>query len=236
MNLKFAVSEKKTGNKGSVRTLVAYLEKENKGKDLIDQEFFFNHHREMIFASEVIQKIDSNNRKLGKEDSKFFMLVLSPSEIELRFLNSSKKALIDYTRKVMDAYAKNYNKGITGDDLLYFAKLERNRYTRKKEIREGLNTHIHVIVSRRDINQKFKLSPMTNHKESNSGAVKSGFSRKKLMQESEFIFDKSFNYPRTKEESWEFQFNKKHNVQMESTIEKSVKPAIKKSKGNELTF
>jgi hypothetical protein len=218
MNLKFANSEKKAGNKGSVKTLVNYLEKENSDKSLIDSEYFFNHHRETIFPDEVVNFIDSNNRKLSSKDSKFFMLVISPSEAELAFINNDKEKLRLYTRQMMDAYAENFNKGLKGDDLLYYAKIEEYRYTsrfnKKKEIKPGKNFHVHIIVSRRDKNQYYKLSPMTNHRNTNLGPVKGGFCRKDLMIESEQIFDKTFNYNRTIEETWNYQFAKKHKLEL----------------------
>lgn len=229
MNLKFAASEKKIGNKGSVETLVVYLEKENKDKEMGDREFFFNHDSDVIFPSEVINRIDTNKKKLGANDSKFYMLIASPSEKENEFLGNDPKKLKAYTRELMNSYAANFNKGLQGSDLVYFAKVEFNRYDINKEVKDGNNLHVHIIVSRRDKNQFYKLSPMTNHQNTKSGPVKGGFCRKDLMIESEQIFDKTFNYNRTLEETWDYQFAKKHKKELpveikpESEIENKVK-------------
>jgi len=230
MNLKFAASEKKVGNKGSAETLVIYLEKENKGKDMADREYFFNHDSNTIFPGEVINRIDNNKKKLGANDAKFYMLILSPSEKENEFLGNDPDKLKAYTREFMNAYAANFNKeGLQGSDLVYFAKVENNRYDENKNVKVGNNLHVHIIVSRRDKNQYYKLSPMTNHRNTNSGPVKGGFCRKDLMIESEQIFDKTFNYNRSLEETWDYQFAKKHKKELpieirpEIEIEKKVK-------------
>lgn len=222
MNLKFAASEKKIGNKGSVETLVTYLEKENKDKNISEHEFFFNHENEIIFPGEVINRIDNNKKKLGANDAKFYMLILSPSEKENEFLANDPEKLKTYTREFMNAYAANFNKGLQGSDLVYFAKVEYNRYDQNKKVKDGNNLHVHIIVSRRDKNQFYKLSPMTNHQNTKSGPVKGGFCRKDLMIESEQIFDKKFNYNRTLEETWDYQFAKKHKKELPVEIKPVV--------------
>lgn len=232
MNLKFAASEKKIGNKGSVETLVVYLEKENKDKNIVDHEFFFDHEKETIFPKEVINRIDTNKKKLGANDSKFYMLILSPSEKENEFLGNDPDKLKAYTREFMNAYAANFNKGLQGSDLLYFAKVERNRYNKNKEIKDGHNLHVHIIVSRRDKNQYYKLSPMTNHRNTKSGPIKGGFSRKDLMIESEQIFDRTFNYNRSMEETWDYQFAKKHKLELPIEVAPEVMQSDKIKKGN----
>jgi hypothetical protein len=240
MNLKFAASEKKIGNKGSVKTLVVYLEKENKDKSVGEHELFFSHESEIIFPSDVINRIDNNKKKLGANDAKFYMLILSPSEKENEFLRNDSEKLKTYTREFMNAYAANFKKDIQGSDLVYFAKVEYNRYDKNKEVKDGNNLHVHIIVSRRDKNQFYKLSPMTNHQNTKSGPVKGGFCRKDLMIESEQIFDKTFNYNRTLEETWDYQFAKKHKkdlpveIKQEIEIEKNVKnkKSIKKDDNN----
>ena len=240
MNLKFAASEKKIGNKGSVQTLVVYLEKENKDKSAGEHELFFSHESDTVFPSDVINRIDNNKKKLGANDAKFYMLILSPSEKENEFLGNDPDKLKTYTREFMNAYAANFNKGIQGSDLVYFAKVEYNRYDENKEVKDGNNLHVHIIVSRRDKNQYYKLSPMTNHQNTNSGPVKGGFCRKDLMIESEQIFDRTFNYNRSLEETWDYQFAKKHKKELpieikpEIEIEKKVKnkKSIKKGDNN----
>ena len=215
MNVKFTASEKKTGNKGSVRTLVEYLEKENKGKELLDHEMFFDHTHNHVSMYDVIDQIDGNKRKLGAKDAKFYMLVISPSEKELAFINNDIDKLKTYTRELMNAYAENFNKdGLLGENILYFAKVEKERYDKRhNKIKNGVNTHIHVIISRRDKDQKYKLSPVTNHINSTKGIIKGGFSRISFYEKSEQVFDKLIQYPREFKDSWEYQYTMKHGSQ-----------------------
>jgi len=215
MNVKFTASEKKTGNKGSVATLVEYLEKENQGKDILDAEMFFDQTHDKVSKYDVIHNIDKNKRKLGAKDAKFYMLVISPSEKELDFLNNDLSKLKEYTRALMKAYAENFKKeGLGADDILYYAKVEQHRYDKRhNKVKKGNNIHIHVIISRRDKQQRFKLSPMTNHINSSQGPIKGGFSRKSFYEASEQVFDKAFNYERDFKDSWEYQYTVKHGSQ-----------------------
>ena len=101
------------------------------------------------------------------------MVEISPSEEELDHIGHDKEKLRTYTRDVMDEYAGNFGKGLKGDDLVYFAKIEDNRYYRgddeavqhglakQGDIKPGAQTHIHVLVSRKCKNNKLKLSPLS---------------------------------------------------------------------------
>lgn len=198
----------KGSNKGSCRALVEYLSKENKGKDLIAHEHFFSQLTDCHNRLEVMTTIDSNVRKLSRSDSKFFMLTLNFSEKELQHIKNDSSRIRQYTRSVMDLYAKNFGKGLTSADLVWYGKIE---YTRSYkgfepevlngsrkigEQKPGLNTHVHLIISRKDRQQRFKLSPMTNHRSSSKGIIKSGFNRTAFKIEAEQIFDHAFKYQR----------------------------------------
>lgn len=154
-------------NRGSCVKLAQYLEKENlelermlnknntfEELNLLEsrKQYFFNHNRDKVFLTEVIDKIDSNIKKLGKKDEKFFAPTISFSQAELNHLIrlvTKKKEVKDiwelntqelerynalirnYIRKVMDNYAANFNrqeKGLKqGSDIVYFAKIEHFR-------------------------------------------------------------------------------------------------------------
>lgn len=134
-------------NKGTCAKLVEYLDKENLNKTFDERQEFFNQKRNDVGMGEVISSIDSNRTGLGKNDSKFYMLSINPSQKELehiakkvsgrhitelaQFTPSEKKLyekeLKNYARVVMDEYAKNFNRGLNGDDILYFGKLEHER-------------------------------------------------------------------------------------------------------------
>jgi len=64
----------------------------------------------------------------------------------------------------------------------------------------GLQTHIHIIVSRRDASNSISLSPGSKYKasevEMHGKMVKRGFDRNSFFTKAEQVFDKQFNYKR----------------------------------------
>lgn len=106
-----------------------------------------------------------------------------------------------YIREVViPEYAKNFNKGLSAEDIKFYGKVhfDRNRSDNK------LNMHCHLIVSRKDQSNKKKLSSLTNHKNTKKGAIKGGFDRKFLFRLLEQGFDKLFGYNRPMAESFEY--------------------------------
>lgn len=198
----------KGNNKGSCRALVNYLCKENEGKSILEQEHFFSSEQNEINRLEVMNSIDGNVSKLGKQDSKFFMLTLNFSVKEANHLLNDPAKIRLYTREVMELYARNFDKGIQSSDLVWFAKIEYKRAFkgfepevmrgafREGDLKPGPNTHVHLVISRKDRSQKLKLSPMTNHRRSSSGIIKSGFNRMQFKIDCEKCFDRIFQYKR----------------------------------------
>lgn len=252
---------------GSVRDFVNYLEKENEELNLEQQEYFFDQTNDRISAEEVITEIDSNTTKLNKKDPKFYSMVVSPSQSELKAINNDPEKLRHYVREIMKDYAASFhrNKRVTADDIKYYAKIENQRTykgkdkeirenqpyatkilelkkemrtiersessgnikTIKKEIerlekeaphkingkrivrgmkKEGMQNHVHIIVSHKDVTNTFKLSPLTQHKEAetilNGKTIKQGFNRDKFFEAAEKTFDKTFYYKRNFMESY----------------------------------
>jgi len=72
--------------------------------------------------------------------------------------------------------------------------------------KEGSQSHIHIIVSRKDMSNKYSLSPGSKYKASevimNGKTVKRGFDRDNFFSASEKTFDKLFNYNRNYVESY----------------------------------
>lgn len=208
----------KGSNQGSCRALVHYLEKENyldqsqeQMKPVDEREYFFSQTQDQVTPSEVIQHIDSNKKKLSAKDDKFFLVNVSPSQDELKFLKNDPQKLKEYTKSVMDEYAKNFNKGLEGKDLVWYAKLEHNRTYKSsdKEVqagtkqegekKEGLNTHVQVIVSRKCAENRRKLSPLNNSRTENPNRKikgNTGFDRVNFKMKSIQKFDEMFQYPR----------------------------------------
>ncbi len=252
MYIKIQTSEKANGNKGSANALASYLEKEDvsneneafeKGELPEPRTGFFDHNSTGIFKNEVVQRIDTNKKSLGREDAKFYALTISPSTQEQKHLLKNitnrevnsindlnrkeriayEKMLVDYTRKSMNEYASHFGRKDlqSGNQLRYFAKIEHQRFykgidpevknnqVKSGQKKEGLQTHIHIIVSRKDKEQRFKLSPLANEKNStksklNGESVKRGFDRNLFNIKAETVFDKNFNYQRDPSEKVEY--------------------------------
>lgn len=73
--------------------------------------------------------------------------------------------------------------------------------------KEGLQTHIHLIVSRKDASNRYSLSPGSKYRSSdiimNGKLVKRGFDRDHFFSRAEKTFDKMFSYNRNYVESYE---------------------------------
>lgn len=262
-NMYIAITRQHLGNnyRGSARDFVKYLEKENEGKSPEDRELFFNQTENNIDADRVITEIDANTSKLSKRDPKFYSIMVSPSQVELKHIGDDPEKLKQYTRELMKAYAASFyrDKEVTVRDVLYFAKLERERtYSEKdREVREnqahatrilelqhrirairegrgqgdvaklrekiqalesgaphrqngkrivpgmakeGHQSHIHIIVSRKDVTNGHSLSPGSKFRASetilNGGKVKQGLDRDKFYRSAEKTFDKQFGHRR----------------------------------------
>lgn len=283
-------------NKGSVGKLADYLDKENEGKETQDKDLFFNHSADQVDKRQAIDAIDHNNKNLGRDDAKFFMLTINPSQDELKHLIAKKigrdgvndfseltkkeqRMLVDelksYSRDVMDIYAKNFNRANinSGADLVYFAKVETIREYKhdeklvkeNKEItakisalqhqicdeksgsndigkckdierhikdmqatyhrqgenviktglkKEGLQLHVHVVVSRNDKNQKIKLSPFSKSRggfqKLNGKDVMQGFNRDVFRQSTANHFNEKYQYKSKSNEKYPYKSNEKY--------------------------
>ncbi|QXV65976.1 molybdopterin-guanine dinucleotide biosynthesis protein MobB [Mucilaginibacter sp. 21P] len=246
-------------NKGSCEQLVAYLEKENRLAEALDKfavpESWFSHQRDDVQVYEVRQSIDNNIAKLSRDDAKFFLVNISPSEKELLYLKGKygDKAvdyLKAYAKRVMDAYAGNFKRsGVeSGKDLVYFGKLEHNRYytykdlevrkgkAKRGEVKPGQQMHIQVIVSRKDVGNSIKLSPLNNSKGKNAEhSLKVGqFDRVAFKQYAESLFDQLFDYPRTLDESFKYANTLKNGSYEERKQMKDIQLAWQVASGQKI--
>jgi hypothetical protein len=194
-------------NTGSSFAAFNYLNHENKErseKGLTPENFFNGQDKEIDF-SEMVKDIDQNKGQLGKKDAKFFVLTISPSDNEQRAIGRTEAERSASFKKfikeeVMEEYAKAFGKGLTAHDIKWYAKIHHGR-----EGKEGNQMHAHIIVSRKDIENKLKLSPMTNHRAAErSGTVKSGFNRSAFFETIENNFDGRFQYRRDISESFKY--------------------------------
>lgn len=171
---------------------------------------FFRGDRTDIPIEEVVAAIDNNKAKLCRDDAKFFCITISPSADEIRAMGSTPEEQEEnfkkYAAVVMDIYAKGFNNGLRSDDLLFFMRMHKERKKtpqRGKEQAPGL--HIHAIMSRKDIHNKKKMSPMTNIKDgARGGTVKTGFCREAFYEGCESAFDKMFQHQRSYKDGYRY--------------------------------
>ena len=205
--------------------------------------------------------------------------------LELKYQSALKKAIDkEYPNLKNDIYDKIASKRgfdmskrpLTEKDLLWFAKIEKNRTwhfkdsavikndsilnemkktTNKSKLaeldkklerdksgnvivkglkKEGLNYHVHVIVSRHDKTMKnpenkISLSPLANAKDGNN----IGFNRKEFMLKNIDTFDKKFDYNRSKEERYLDKTNQKGLLEkkLENQVNQKTEREVKKITG-----
>lgn len=239
MNIKIPKSgvNKDADTKGSSRSLAEYLNHEDAerladGKELIP---FRTPEGETASTEEVIQAIDGNTKGLSKKEDKFFHLVVSPSKEELAAMGGDEKTVytnsISLMRAIISAYADGFNRDGVNDesDILAYWKAHTTRGDDDEE-----QYHIHVIISR---NSKVgmggktrKISPLTNHVDTQQGRVKGGFSRKLFFRKCEAIFDRLFHYERSVAESFDYRNAMAHGTP-EERAEQTQRLAEEKAEG-----
>ncbi|MFD2969337.1 DUF5712 family protein [Sphingobacterium bambusae] len=236
------ITDSQTGdNKGSAAALVQYLEKENKDRHRKDQELWFNGQQRDVLPQLVRVAIDQNIAKLSNNDSKFFLINISPSQKELDHLiskygkDAAGDVLKEFGVKMMDEYAHNFKRpGVMDNrDLLWFGKLEQHRYYKHsdKEVKsgerkigekkEGNQMHLQIIVSRKDITNRIKLSPLNNSRGSNvSHSAKLGqFDRRAFKESGEFVFDRMFDFQRNLKDTMHYASTmRKGTIQDKTTL------------------
>ncbi len=206
-------------NASSSYGVVSYLRHEDKEQLKKDQkvEPFFSYNKEYVAPSEVVELLDQNKAKLSKTDAKFFVLTISPSQDEVLAMGStpaeqSEKFKEYINKEIMKHYAAGFGKNLEAKDLLYFAKIHHARGDKTDE-----QMHAHIIVSRKDLSNRIKLSPQTNHRDTKKGVVKGGFDRTSFFQNAEISFDKLFGYNRSLEDTFEYK-NTMKNGSMEQRV------------------
>lgn len=240
----------KYANTGSCFGVISYLSHED-GQRLEQGEhveMLFDQHRE-VGSREAVIELDANKAKLCKDEAKFYVITVSPSEAEIKKMGQNSMERSQNLRKfiredLMRLYADNFGKGLTENDIKYFAKVHLDRGDKI-----GENMHAHIVVSRKDMSNTKKLSPMTNHRNTNKGVVHGGFDRVEFFKKVEQGFDVRFNFNREYKQSFEYlnavknspidqlskQVEKAINnpiVQIEKQIAKQIKKIITKDMGN----
>jgi len=216
-------------NSGSSIGTVTYLghEDEKREEQGLKKEEFFNQHG--VFKSyEVINKIDNNKAKLKNDDAKFYVITVSPSSEEVKAMGGNTKEQSENLRKyinenLMPKYAENFKRDIKKDDIMYYAKIH---HTRGDKLEDQM--HAHIIVSRKDIENKKQISPLTNHRGGNTGAVKGGFDRVNFYKKAERSFDNQFSFNRPLDKSFDYN-NVMKNGSTQDKIDISKKSALQQA-------
>lgn len=221
MNIKIQnTSPNKSGsdNKGSCAALATYLEHEDEkrlaeGKGIMP---FLTPEGIEVTKAEVIDKIDRNHAHFGKNDDKFYSIIVSPSSEEIKAMGETEEEQYEsglkLIRAISDNYAQNFNREVikTASDLIIFWKFH---FTRGND--GDLQFHMHGIVSRNSkvINGKqVKISPMTKHTATEKGPVQGGFRRTTLFEKAEKLFDMLFHYDRKVAETFAYENAMKHGT------------------------
>lgn len=219
-------------NSGSSYGAVTYLKHEDAQRQEHGKEVepFFNQDKN-VSSKNIVKNLDSNKAKLCKEDAKFYVMTVSPSESEIRAMGKTPEeqsaAFKEYIRNdVMEKYASNFNKGLDKNDIMYYGKIHHER----KNDGQKLDMHAHILISRKTMDNTKKISPQTNHKSAeNSGIVRSGFNRAAFYRQAEESFDKRFNYEREYKNSFEYQNAMKNGSvsEKQEVIKKNVEQEAK---------
>ena len=148
------------------------------------------------------------------------------SQMNGQELEQYNKLLKEYINESMHSYANCFNRNITREDLHYFAKIEQQRHysgndkevragkVKSGDLKPGLQTHAHIIISRMDREQKTSLSPLANSRgksenhQLNGENVQVGFDRSQFKTDCEAGFDRQFSYQRFYNHKFEY-YNKK---------------------------
>lgn len=150
----------------------------------------------------------------------------------------------EFARDCMDKYAVNFyrEKVRSKDDIIWFGRVETERHYKNQdekvksgevqvgEKKEGLQLHVHVIVSRMDKTQKVSLSPLTrsrgNKQILDGKVVVKGFDRSEWANKCNETFNTKYQYvPQyvRRKEDWENYMEKSRMVyQIESNMKRML--------------
>lgn len=252
MNIKISgqKTESNYKNIGSCIGAVTYCEHELRERPELYKELYvkreelswFDMDGNNVKREEVIDKINRLKFHLGKNDTRFFCVMINPSDEEAVAMGATvREQLLNgrpYVFDVMDMYAANFLRQNIKNrhDLMAFAIPHIYKSDGKCQI------HWHVLVARlsRGIKEEtgdgkyrtkyYKLSPLTNHSngkdkktgaEKKTGFVKGGFSLVDFDGKCEQCFDKRFKYNRKVEQSFEYLLAEKKGTAEEKRIQEA---------------
>lgn len=196
-----------TKNTSSSRGILQYLEHEDaerreKGLTIFP---FFMPDGIAVAKEEIADKLDRNHGQLLSLDDKFYHIVIAPDPIkEVPEMGETEEDVyrnaVQLARAISNAYAKGFHReGVEGYQDLYI-------WWKIHFFRNGTpGVHLHGIVGRKARNGK-KLSPLTNHRNTQKGPVLGGFDREVFVANCERIFDELMHIDRSVVDTYEFKW------------------------------
>lgn len=146
--------------------------------------------------------------------------VKSVNDLNREEYKKYNKHIAHYTKIAMKNYAANFNKNISEKDIVWTAKIEHKRrfkgfekevengIVKSGELKKGMQSHVHITVSRMHKDYRVSLSPLANARKNdnlmlNGKSRPGGFDRSNWKQLNEISFDKAFQYNRPLKEQFE---------------------------------
>ena len=199
-----------TANTGSSRIAINYIDHEDEDRLREGKEPFkyMTATGERLSSEEAIQYIDGNSKGLCKEDYKFYLAEVCPSKEEIQQMGQNEKDIYEtamsYMEIILNEYADNFHrKGLKDRSNLVVAW--KPHYIRGKDD-EG-QFHIHVVISHKTQGlpgKQLKISPISNHRNTDQGPIKGGFDRKAFIIKCEKLFDVLTGYERKVADTFEY--------------------------------
>ena len=154
-------------------SFVNYLDKESA---LEEKLYFFNGTDREIENETVVNAIENNRKGLNKNEAYFYALTIDPSEKEIKHVYDEyakkiadalketgmpgtieqieegvmRRLFTDYAIKCMDEYALNFGRESikSNEDLVWFGRVEKNRYWKKNSTEVIHNKKIYDKISK----------------------------------------------------------------------------------------
>jgi hypothetical protein len=159
-----------------------------------------------------------NGKPISIDDIKYYAKIehqrtFKGSDIQIRENQPFATKILEL-RKEIRTIQSGEKEGSIKDLERKIVKLEQeapHRQNGKRIVRgmkkEGSQSHIHIIVSRKDASNSFSLSPGSKYKSSevtmNGKTVKRGFDRDQFFANAEKTFDRTFGYQRNFVETYQ---------------------------------
>jgi hypothetical protein len=232
-------------NKLSTTTAMQKIDQNTKGKGLTRKEDKYFTVTLNFSEKELSYLAEKATGRKGIDD------VNQMSKKEFEKYNTNIR---EYARNAMENYASNFGINLSKNDIVYFGKTEHKRKykgtekevitgkTKSGELKPGLQSHVHIVVSRSHKEKRIRLSPLrsarntSNHQLRDRNVSNASFDRMQWVIKNEKSFDEQFKYERSHNEKFEVQYALKNGTSEEKVKYKNLiqENNLDKSKEREL--